>query len=129
MSADLEFQKVIRAAVVAQLTSDGRSATVTAHAPPDLALPIVEIGESSLGDHPLGHEIQATIHIWSKVEGPHEAKLLQQSVRSALHATAETESGGFRFTDIREEYTSLFIDRGQEHWHGVQRYRVLASTP
>lgn len=128
-SADLEFQTYMKSAVSAQITTDGLTATVTAHPLPGATLPVVDIGESSLTDHVVGHEVRAMIHVWSKAEGPHEAKLLQNSIRTALHAIAAAESGGFRWTDIREEYTSCFIDRDNESWHGVQRIRVLASSP
>jgi len=127
-SADLEFQKLLFARITAQLTADALSATVTAHAKTGEPLPYIEIGESSLADHTIGHEMDLIIHVWSSGQGPAEAKRLQQSVRSALHATAAVDSGALRFTSWREEYTTLFIDRDAKHWHGVQRYRVLAST-
>lgn len=127
-SPDLEWQKEMFARIVAQLTTDGLTAGVTAHALPEQALPYIEIGESRLSDHVAGHEIEATLHIWSKAEGPRECKLLQQSVRSALHAQGVITAGGFTFTSVREEYQQCFMDRDDEHWHGVQRYRVLAST-
>lgn len=133
MSVDLEFQKLMFARITAQLTADALSATVTAHAKTDEALPYIEIGESSLADHTLGHEMDFFIHVWSSGQGPAEAKRLQQSVRAAMHDTQELDARQdttevYRFTCWREEYTTLFIDRDAKHWHGVQRYRVLATS-
>ena len=132
-SADLEFQKLLFARITAQLTAGALSATVTAHAKTGEPLPYIEIGESSLADHTIGHEMDLIIHVWSSGQGPAEAKRLQQAVRSAIHDTQAGEvlisdEAAFRFTCWREEYTTLFIDRDAKHWHGVQRYRVLASS-
>lgn len=122
-SPDLMLQKAMFAAIASTLAP----VTVLAHPRHQEAFPYVFIGESEVSDtHPTGHEVLIVVHTWSKTEGPHEAKTIQQSIREELHANSLVE-GGWQFVCIREDFASTFLDVDNETWHGVQRFRAKAS--
>lgn len=126
-SADLTLQKQVFTLIKAQFTADGITATVTAFPREDETLPYVQIGETQSADHVIGEEIRFDVTVYSQKEGPHEAKTIQTSVRTALHNIADFTSGGFNYTAIRVEYTTVNLDPTDRVWQGIQRIRALAS--
>jgi hypothetical protein len=123
MSPDLSFQKRAWEAVRAVA---GPGPSIPTHPAIDEALPYTFIGESQVEDHPIGHEMWLTVHTWSKSQGTDEVKALQGVVRTALHGLNFTRDE-WKFTCCREEYATAILDPDRETWHGVQRFRVLAS--
>lgn len=125
MSCDLIFQEVVAVTLAAAMPTVSRGA----HPPPegDEGFPYVQFGQSELrDDFEPGHEVRMEIHVWSVVEGPHEAKTLQGQIRTALHSLDFTRSG-WKFVNVREENARTFLDVDGETWHGVQRFRALAG--
>ena len=122
-SPDLKFQTAIYSELVDALPGK----TVLSHPTPGQALPYVFIGESEVSDDsPLGHMVRIDVHTWSKLEGPHEVKEIQHSIREALHAISLTQDD-WRFSCIREDFAKAFVDADGESWHGVQRFRAYAG--
>jgi hypothetical protein len=126
-SADLSLQTALFARITAQLAVDGIAVAVTAHPTPDQALPFIRIGETpASSDSPAGQEFEATIDVFSRKDGPHEVKTIQQSVRLALHGR-DFVADDWHYTDVRINYTTSFLDHTADVWQGVQRIRALAS--
>lgn len=122
MNYDIEWQKVLFTQIDNAVPCD-----VDAHPPGDRTLPYVQIGETTLEDHQIGRVIFADVHTWSDAEGPHVVKSLQNQIRVALHALSFT-GGGYSFSCCREQDCRVFRDTEDEIWHGVQTFRVLASS-
>lgn len=125
MGCDLVFQEVIAIALDAAMPTISQGS----HPPPeeDEELPYVQFGQSDVrDDFAVGHSVTTEVHVWSVVEGPHEAKTLQGQIRDALHSIDFTRDG-WKFTNVREEYARTFLDVDGETWHGVQRFRALAG--
>jgi hypothetical protein len=125
---DLAFQAVARAAIVAEFTNNANTTPVIAHPVPNQALPFVHIGESEQDDHELGQYIVIIIHTFSEAEGPHEVKQLQSYIATALH-DKNLDSGGVCYTNARQVFSTVILDNLDETWHGIQRFKVLASLP
>ncbi|KWT72372.1 hypothetical protein APY04_0166 [Hyphomicrobium sulfonivorans] len=90
-------------------------------------MPYVQFGQSEITDDFVpGHRVLMEVHVWSKVEGPHEVKDIQGKIRGALHGRCLT-GAGWRFTCVREDTARTFLDVDGETWHGVQRFRASAS--
>jgi hypothetical protein len=118
---DLDFQTILYSTIDAAV-----DCAVEVHPPHDLVTPFVRIGESSLTDHVIGHEIRVDIHTFSTTEGGHEAKGIMHAIRTALHEQPFSQ-GSWIFTCCREEDARVFFDEDEEEWHGIQTYRALAS--
>lgn len=121
-SPDLTFQEV----VYLTLTAAMPTARIEAHPPHNVALPFIRIGESYVADNEIGHEINIDVHAFSGAEGPHEAKNLMHSVRTALHEGTFSRDV-WHFTCVREESARVYFDTNEEEWHGIQTFRCLAS--
>lgn len=121
---DLTFQEVIAIELAEALPS-----TESGSSPKDgQSLPYVQFGPVEIEDsYPAARGLLCDIHVWSKVEGPHEVKNIQHSIRQALHAQI-FERGGYRFTTIREYLARSRFDPAEGTWHGIQRFRAIAST-
>lgn len=125
MSCDLIFQEVIAITLAAAMPTVSRGS----QPPPEgnETLPYVQFGESEVrDDFAVGHSVTSEVHVWSVVEGPHEAKTLQGQIRDALHSLDFIRSG-WKFVNVREDYARTFLDVDGETWHGVQRFRALAG--
>jgi len=99
----------------------------TAHPAPDQALPYVNWGETDVSDSPVGYEITATLHTWSSFEGPDEVEAIQHIIRTTLAATTVTRSS-WTFVFLLEEFCTVLFDPNETDWHGVQRFKVLATA-
>jgi len=122
--SDLTFQEVIAIEIAATLPAV-RSGT---QPPADGTFPYIQFGESVVSDtFPAGETVHVEIHVWSTAEGPHEVKNLQATIKGVLHKCAHTR-GDFLFTAVRQETARTFLDVDNETWHGVQRFRALASN-
>lgn len=121
-SPDLDLQTII----YQTLTGAMPTARIEAHPPHNQTLPFIRIGESYVADNEIGHEINFDIHTFSVTEGPHEAKGLMHSVRTALHE-GTFSSTDWHFTCVREESARVYFDTNEEEWHGIQSFRCLAS--
>jgi hypothetical protein len=124
MSADLVFQEVINLEIKAVLPATRRGAMP----PKDGTFPYIQFGQVVVSDtYAIGKEIIAEVHTWSTAAGPHEVKQLQQTIRATLEKCSH-ERGGFRYVAIRENDARVFLDVDGETWHGVQRFKALASA-
>lgn len=122
-SPELEFQKVL----FSNLSTPLAPAKVYAGAPPSCALPYVDISESESVDHPAGEEITTVLHIWSRVEGPHEAKDMGRKIRAVIVGNNFT-SAEWTFVNVRVDDSRTFLDPDGQTWHSVLRIRAVAST-
>jgi hypothetical protein len=124
-SPDLSWQQrafeLVRAAVPGSVAVETQPAV-------DQAFPYVHLGECTISDHEIGHELELTVHVWSNASGTDECKALQHNVRLALHSQSGLSKNEWTFTCCREDYATVILDRNGEIWHGLQRFRVLAST-
>lgn len=124
MSADLVFQEVINLEIKAALPSIRRGAMP----PKDGTFPYIQFGQAHVTDtYATGKEIIAEVHTWSTAAGPHEIKQLQQTIRGVLEKCSH-DRGGYHFVALRENDARVFLDIDNETWHGVQRFRALASA-
>lgn len=122
-SPDLDFQT----ACFTELAAELAGVTVLAHPGHEQPLPYVFLGESEVADNnPNGHEVIVHVHSWSKLEGPHQLKQIQHTIREALHNNSISQ-GDWRFSCIREDFAKSFLDEDNETWHGVQRFRAYAG--
>jgi hypothetical protein len=121
-SADLTFQEVVKAELDAALPAVPHGA----YPPGGQALPYIEFGRSDVADHVAGHVVTMTVHVWSSVRGPHEVKAHQETIRGRLHQNDFTRNG-WTFVNVREDYCTVLLDPDGVTWHGVQRFRTLAS--
>jgi hypothetical protein len=122
-SPDLALQTVINLAITAALPA----VTVGAYPTPDGAFPFVNFGESTVTDDvdPV-KTIEAMAHCWSRAEGPHEVKTMQQTIREALHAQSFLKNG-WALSCVREAQANVILDADGVTWHGWQRFRAFAS--
>lgn len=121
-SPDLALQKKINLTLSAALPA----VTVGAYPTPSGAFPFVNFGQSTvLDDVDPVKTIEALVHCWSRVEGPHEAKNIQQTIREALHAQSFLLDG-WAFSCVREAQANVILDADGSTWHGWQRFRAVA---
>lgn len=121
-SPDLEFQAI----VFTEITAVAGGVPITAHMSPGQELPCIVIGQAEAEGTVAGNMLSIHVHVWSNAEGPHVVKDLQHKIQGAL----EDESyigANYRFVINVMEYSTCFIDEDNETWHGVQRFKVLAS--
>ena len=127
MSADIVLQTQVFSRLTTQFATDAQTAPITAHPATDQPLPYVRIGEvTNASDHVIGQEFEIQIDVYSRKSGPHEAKSIQKSIRTAFH-NLNFDADGFRYTCVRVVFTSSFLDVTDGVWQGVQRIRALAS--
>jgi hypothetical protein len=118
--ADLTFQEVVNLQIAAALPSVRRGAVQ----PGNGELPYIQFGQSNVSDDfAPGESVDLEVHVWSKAEGPHEVKNYQHAIKAVLQKCSH-ERGGYRFTAVRQNYASTFLDVDGETWHGVQRFRA-----
>lgn len=123
MSPDLAFQTIVATQIAAVLPGIVSGAQPPANGP----LPYIQFGQSEVtDDFVLGHSLILEVHTWSAAEGPHEVKQFQGAIRDALHDHNFTQDE-WLFTCVREDQARTFLDVDGETWHGVQRFRTLAS--
>lgn len=122
-SADLALQAVINLGLTAALPA----VTVGAYPTPGGPFPFVNFGESTTFDDvdPV-RTIEQLVHCWSTVEGPHEAKAIQQTIREALHAQSFLKNG-WALSCVREVQSNVILDADGVTWHGWQRFRAIAA--
>lgn len=122
--ADLTFQEVINLEIKNALPLVRRGAMP----PADGAFPYIQFGQSTVDDnYAPGKSVTIEIHTWSTAEGSHEVKNLQEQIRALLEKCSH-DRGGFHFVAIRQQTAQVFLDEDGETWHGVQRFRALASV-
>lgn len=123
-SPDLAFQTVLAEEIATAVPG----VEAGSHPAQNQAMPYIQFGESEVSDtFVLGHEILMLVHVWSNKEGPHEVKTHQHAIREALHEHS-FEKSGWTFSCIREDFAETLFDPEAETWHGVQRFRALASV-
>lgn len=123
MSANA-YQRAVVAALDAAAGLAG--VTITAHPVPDQALPFVTIAGGEAMDEVDDPWLAIELHTWSAAEGGHEVQSMQSAIYDALHSQT-IELDDWRFVNIRQVYSTHFLDIGGETWHGVQRFRTLSS--
>ena len=121
-SPDLDFQAVAFAAITAVVSG----VPVLAHPAPGQVTPYIQIGHTESEGGPAGNTYDVSIHTWSGAEGPHEIKDLQYKIQVALEL-ASYASADWSFVINVMQYQTCFVDVDGENWHGVQRFKVLAS--
>lgn len=122
-SPDLVLQRVINDILTTHLSSVPSGA----HPPGERSLPYIQFGNSEVNDNPVGHDLLMYVHTWSSTEGPHQVKAYQQTIREQLHGLT-TSRDSWQFVNVREEFCDVILDEDEETWHGVQRFRTLASS-
>lgn len=121
-SADLEFQAIL----FSEITAVAGGVTVTAHAKPGETLPMIVIGQSEAESTVAGNMLSVHVHVWDNSEGPHVVKDLQDKIQTAMEDGNYT-GANYSFCINVMEFATCFIDEDNETWHGVQRFKVLAS--
>lgn len=122
--ADLTFQEVINLELKAAMPNVRRGAMP----PADGTFPYIQFGQSHVtDDYAAGKMVLQEVHTWSTAEGPHEVKNLQEQIRALLEKCSH-DRGGYHFVAIRQQDARVFLDIDGETWHGVQRFRALASA-
>jgi hypothetical protein len=122
MSPELAFQTVVYERVTAALPSVPNGTTP----PGNQVLPYVQFGNTDTEDHEIGHDITIYVHHWAGGRSPHIVKENMHAVRNELHGTIYTNNG-WRFSCIRETFADVLLDEDEQTWHGIQRFRALAS--
>lgn len=122
-SPDLAFQTTIYQALSVALLG---TCDVEVSPEQNKALPYVRIGDSDVLDNPVGHEITAVILVFSDKEGSHEAKQIQEVIRTTLHS-ATFARDGWTFSCVRQDDARCLFDPNDENWQGIQRFRCLAN--
>lgn len=127
----------LRRALVARLKTDASVAALIGArvydlAPQNAAFPHLEIGEiqaiSDSAECIDGHEVFATIHLWSRPEGATgsgEAHRLGSSVRAALHEADLDLAPDFRLVEARIQSVRTLREPDGITTHGVVTLRAL----
>ncbi len=132
MSGHLIYE--VQKAILARLAADtplGLLVTGVYDNPPEAAA----FDYVSFGDHTAlpwntktdnGQQITFVVHFWSR--DPSRAKTLQmmKAAQDSLQNCSLTISGG-TVTLCQWDYEDSRLDPDGKTWHGVQRYRLLAS--
>lgn len=121
-SPDLALQTVINLGLTAALPA----VTVGSYPLPSGSFPYVNFGESTVSDDVAPVKtVEAMVHVWSTVEGPHEAKTIQQTIREAM--AGSFIKNGWALSCVREVQANVILDADGVTWHGWQRFRAFAS--
>jgi hypothetical protein len=100
------------------------------HVPQNAVYPYVVIGDDTSiawdTDDSLGSESTLTIHVWSRLRGRKETKLIQEQIYNALNRY-ELEITGLHTIDIISEFAETFLDADGITRHGVQRFRLITE--
>jgi len=121
--ADLTFQEIVNT----ELETAFPAVRQGAEPPGDGGFPYIQFGQSHEDDDfAPGSSVTIEIHTWSTAEGPHEVKNMQHEIKSRLQKCKHVR-GDYQFTAVRQKLSDVFLDEDGETWHGVQRFRALAS--
>lgn len=98
--------------------------------PDNQAFPFVQLGEfqSFEDDSDCYNSLETfvTIHAWSRTFGSVECKNIVNAIRSALHESNFTVTGG-NVVECRCQQTRVFLDADGETSHGVITLRILSD--
>lgn len=123
----LAFQK----AVYARLTAAPYHLTVYDNVPDDATFPYVVIGEDTIIDWSFvgvrGEELTLLLHVWSRSAGRAECKQMLEQIKTALHEQELALETGHN-TLTRFAFEETLLDEDGRTWHGVIRFRALATV-
>jgi hypothetical protein len=122
----------LASAVYSRLTGDatlmGLVEGVYDDVPQDTAYPYIVVGEETTlnaGTKTLdGLEYTLTIHVWSRYRGLKETKQIMQRIYALLH-TYDLAVTGASLVNLRQEFSSTFVDADGLTRHGVIRFRAM----
>ena len=122
----------LASAVYSRLTGDatlmGLVDGVYDDVPQDTAYPYIVVGEETTlnaGTKTLdGLEYTLTIHVWSRYRGLKETKHIMQRIYALLH-TYDLAVTGASLVNLRQEFSSTFVDADGLTRHGVIRFRAM----
>lgn len=122
----------VASAVYGRLTGDatlmGLVEGVYDDVPQDAAYPYIVVGEETTlnaGTKTLdGLEYTLTIHVWSRYRGLKETKQIMERIYALLH-TYDLAVTGASLVNLRQEFSSTFVDADGLTRHGVIRFRAM----
>lgn len=122
----------LASAIYSRLTGDatlmGLVEGIYDDVPQDTDYPYVVIGEETTlnnGSKTLdGLEHTLTLHVWSRYRGLKETKQIMERIYALLH-TYDLAVTGASLVNLRQEFSSTFVDADGLTRHGVIRFRAM----
>jgi len=96
--------------------------------PQDTPYPYIVVGEETTinaGTMTVdGLEHTLTLHVWSRYRGLKETKQIMERIYTLLHNSNLTVTGA-SLVNLRQEFSSTFVDADGLTRHGVIRFRAM----
>jgi hypothetical protein len=118
----------VYAALTGDATLMGLVEGVYDDVPQDTDYPYIVVGEETTinaGTMTVdGLEHTLTIHVWSRYRGLKETKQIMERIYTLLHNSNLTVTGA-SLVNLRQEFSSTFVDADGLTRHGVIRFRAM----
>jgi hypothetical protein len=123
-----DLASTVYAALTGDSTLMGLVEGVYDDVPQDTPYPYIVVGEETTinaGTMTVdGLEHTLTLHVWSRYRGLKETKQIMERIYTLLHNSNLTVTGA-SLVNLRQEFSSTFVDADGLTRHGVIRFRAM----